>query len=136
MGIDGSYLFIAGEIGIGILFIWDRLHPTDTFDRIWDFVYPKVVFIIFSGLIPFMIWGFFSQYNTYQQKYSKPSSFEIAMAEDKAMLARVIEKQKLEEQQPIQEKEENLPPQKYNSGDNNFSIPLEQLLEGNHGRFL
>ena len=134
MEIDGFYLFIAGEIGIIIFIIMSRLN--DTFDRKWDFVYPKVVFIIFSGLIPLMVWSFFSRYNTYQQKYSKPSSFEIAMAEDKAMLARVIEKQKLEEQQPIQEMEENLPPQKYNSGDNNFSIPLEQLLEGNHGRFL
>ena len=134
MEIDGFYLFIAGEVGIIIFIIMSRL--TDTFERIWDFVYPKVVFIIFSGLIPLMVWGFFSQYNTYQQKYSKPSSYEIAMAEDKAMLARVIEKQKLEEQQPIQEKEENLPPQKYNSGDNNFSIPLQKLLEGNHGRFL
>jgi len=134
MEIDGFYLFIAGEIGIIIFIIMSRL--TDTFERIWDFVYPKVVFIIFSGLIPLMIWGFFAQYESYQKQYSKPSSFEIAMAEDQAMLARVIEKQKLEEQQPIQEKEENLPPQKYNSGDNNFSIPLEQLLEGNHGRFL
>ena len=134
MEIDGFYLFIAGEIGIGIFIIMSRL--TDTFDRIWDFVYPKVVFIIFSGLIPLMVWGFFSRYNTYQHKYSKPSSYEIAMAEDKAMLARVIEKQKLEEQQPIQEKEENLPPPKYFHGDNNFSIPLQQLLEGNHGRFM
>ena len=108
----------------------------DTFDRIWDRLYPIAVFIIFSGLIPLMVWGFFSRYNTYQQKYSKPSSYEIAMAEDKAMLARVIEKQKLEEQQPIQEKEENLPPQKYNPEGNNFRIPIQQLLEGNHGRFL
>ena len=134
MEIDGFYLFIAGEIGIGIFFIMSRL--TDTFDRIWDFVYPKVVFIIFSGLIPFMIWGFFAQHAAYQKAYSKPSWYERIVAEDKAMLARAVEKQKLEEQQPIQEKEENLPPQKYNSGDNNFSIPLEQLLEGNHGRFL
>ena len=108
----------------------------DTFDRIWDRLYPIAVFIIFSGLIPLMVWSFFSRYNTYQQKYSKPSSFEIAMAEDKAMLARVIKKQKLKEQQPIQEREKPLPPQIYNPEDNNFDIPLQLLLEGNHGRFL
>ena len=134
MEIDGFYLFIAGEIGIGIFIIMSRL--TDTFERIWDFVYPKVVFIIFSGLIPLMVWGFFSQYNTYQQKYSKPSSFEIAMAEDKAMLARAVEKQRLDELQPLKKREEPPPPQKYNPEDNNFSIPLQKLLEGNHGRYL
>ena len=134
MEIDGFYLFIAGEIGIIIFIIMSRL--TDTFERIWDFVYPKVVFIIFSGLIPLMVWGFFSRYNTYQQKYSKPSSYEIAMAEDKAMLERVSEKQKIKELQPIQEKGEFFPPPKYSPGDNNFDIPLQQLLEGNHGRLL
>ena len=108
----------------------------DTFDRIWDRLYPIAVFIIFSGLIPLMIWGFFSRHNTYQQKYSKPSSYEIAMAEDKAMLARVAEKEELKTHHPIQEKEEELPPQKYFPGNNDFNIPLEQLLEGNHGRLL
>ena len=134
MGIDGSYLFIAGEIGIGIFFIMSRL--TDTFDRIWDFVYPKVVFIIFSGLIPFMIWGFFAQHAAYQKAYSKPSWYERIVAEDKAMLARAVEKQKLEELQPLKKREEPPPPQKYNPEDNNFSIPLQKLLEGNHGRYL
>ena len=134
MGIDGSYLFVAGEIGIGIFFIMSRL--TDTFDRIWDFVYPKVVFIIFSGLIPFMIWGFFAQNAAYQKAYSKPSWYERIVAEDKAMLARAVEKQKLEELQPLKKREEPPPPQKYNPEDNNFSIPLQQLLEGNHGRLL
>ena len=134
MEIDGFYLFIAGEIGIGIFFIMSRL--TDTFDRIWDFVYPKVVFIIFSGLIPLMIWGFFAQNAAYKKDYSEPSWYERIVAEDKAMLARVVEKQKLEELQPLKKREEPPPPQKYNPEDNNFSIPLQQLLEGNHGRFL
>ena len=108
----------------------------DTFDRIWDRLYPIAVFIIFSGLIPLMAWSFFAQYDAYQEDYSGPSSYEIAMAEDKAMLERVSEKQKIKELQPIQEKEEFFPPPKYSPGDNNFDIPIQQLLEGNHGRLL
>ena len=108
----------------------------DAFDRIWDRLYPIAVFIIFSGLIPLMVWSFFSRHTTYQEKYSKPSSYEVAMSEDKAMLARVVEKQRRKDHLPIQEKEEDPPPQKYFPGDNDFNIPLEQLLEGNHGRFL
>ena len=134
MEIDGSYLFIAGEIGIGIFFIMSRL--TDTFDRIWDFVYPKVVFIIFSGLIPLMIWSFFAQYAAYQKDYSKPSWYERIVAQDKIMMNEAIKELEAQELEPVQEKEEELPPQKYNPEDNNFSIPLQKLLEGNHGRFL
>ena len=134
MEIDGSYLFIAGEIGIGIFFIMSRL--TDTFDRIWDFVYPKVVFIIFSGLIPFMIWGFFAQYAAYQKDASKPSWYERIVAQDKIMMNEAIKELESQELQPLQEKEEDLPPQTYSHGDNDFDIPLQQLLEGNHGRLL
>ena len=134
MGIDGSYLFIAGEIGIGIFFIMSRL--TDTFDRIWDFVYPKVVFTIFSGLIPLMIWGFFAQYAAYQRDAGKPSWYERIVAQDKIMMNEAIKELEAQELEPVQEKEEELPPQKYNPEDNNFSIPLQKLLEGNHGRFL
>ena len=134
MEIDGFYLFIAGEIGIGIFFIMSRL--TDTFDRIWDFVYPKVVFIIFSGLIPLMIWSFFAQYAAYQKDYSKPSWYERIVAQDKIMMNEAIKELEAQELQPLQEKEEDLPPPRYNHGDNDFDIPLQQLLEGNHGRFL
>ena len=134
MEIDGFYLFIAGEIGIGIFFIMSRL--TDTFDRIWDFVYPKVVFIIFSGLIPFMIWGFFAQHAAYQKAYSKPSWYERIVAQDKIMMNEAIKELESQELQPLQEKEEDLPPQTYSHGDNDFDIPLQHLLEGNHGRFL
>ena len=134
MEIDGFYLFIAVEIGIGIFFIMSRL--TDTFDRIWDFVYPKVVFIIFSGLIPLMIWSFFAQYAAYQKDYSKPSWYERIVAQDKIMMNEAIKELEAQELQPLQEKEEDLPPPRYNHGDNDFDIPLQQLLEGNHGRFL
>jgi hypothetical protein len=83
-----------------------------------------------------MVWSFFSRHTTYREKYSRPSSYEIAISEDRAMLARVTEKQKLKEYHPIQEKEDPLPPQIYDPGDGNFNIPLQQLLEGNHGRLL
>jgi hypothetical protein len=108
----------------------------DTFDRIWDRLYPIAVFIIFSALIPLMLWGFFAQNTAYKKKYSKPSSYEVVVSEDRAMLARVVEKQRRREHLPIQEKEEDLPTPQYFPGDDDFNIPLEQLLEGNHGRFL
>ena len=134
MEIDGFYLFIAGEIGIIIFIIMSRL--TDTFERIWDFVYPKVVFIIFSGLIPFMIWGFFAQHAAYQKQYSKPSWLERRLAQQEAMMNKVLKEDSLKKSQPVQKREAPLPPQIHNPEDNNFSIPLQQLLEGNHGRYL
>ena len=107
-----------------------------TFDQIWDRLYPIAVFIIFSALIPLMLWGFFAQNTAYNKKYSKPSSYEVAMSNDRAMLARVTEKQKHREHHPIQKKEEPPPPQIYSPGDDNFNIPLQELLEGSHGILL
>mgnify|MGYP000912771607 FL=1 len=52
------------------------------------------------------------------------------------MMKKVLKEDSLKKSHPVQEKEEDLPPPKYFPGDNNFSIPLQQLLEGNHGRFL
>ena len=134
MEIDGFYLFIAGEIGIGIFIIMSRLN--DTFERIWDTLFGLVLNTIYIALIPFMIWGFFAQYDAYQKQYSKPSWLERRLAQDKIMMNEAIKELEAQELEPVQEKEEELPPQKYNPEDNNFSIPLQQLLEGNHGRFL
>ena len=108
----------------------------DTFDRIWDRLYPIVVFIIFSAFIPFMIWGFFAQHAAYQEDYSRPTAYDRFVAEDKAMLASAIEKKRLKDLQPVQKRKAPLPPQVYSHGDNDFDIPLKQLLEGNHGRLL
>ena len=134
MEIDGFYLFIAGEIGIGIFIIMSRLN--DTFERIWDTLFGLVLNTIYIALIPFMIWGFFAQYDAYQKQYSKPSWLERRLAQDKIMMNEAIKELEAQELQPLQEKEEELPPQKYNPEDNNFSIPLQKLLEGNHGRYL
>ena len=134
MEIDGFYLFIAGEIGIGIFIIMSRLN--DTFERIWDTLFGLVLNTIYIALIPFMIWGFFAQYDAYQKQYSKPSWLERRLAQDKIMMNEAIKELEAQELEPVQEKEEELPPQKYNPEDNNFSIPLQKLLEGNHGRFL
>ena len=108
----------------------------DTFDRIWDSLYPIAVFIIFSALIPFMIWGFFAQHAAYQRDSLRPTAYERLVAEEKAILKEVLKEGNLKKPQPVQKKEEYLPPQKYFPGGDNFNIPLEQLLEGNHGRLL
>ena len=52
------------------------------------------------------------------------------------MMNEAIKEQEAQKLQSAQEKEDTLPPPKYFPEDNNFSIPLQQLLEGNHGRFL
>ena len=43
---------------------------------------------------------------------------------------------RIKEQQRVKEKGIIPPPQLYKPGDNEFSIPLQRLLEGNHGRLL
>ena len=108
----------------------------DTFDRIWDRYYPIAVFIIFSGLVPLMIWSFFAQHEGYKKDYSGESWYEKVASQDKAMIKEVINELEAHELHSVEEREDSLPPQIYNPEDNNFSIPLEQLLEGNHGRFL
>ena len=107
-----------------------------TFERIFDTLYRLVFNTIYIALIPFMIWGFFAQYDAYQKQYSKPSWLERRLAQDKIMMNEAIKELEAQELEPVQEKEEELPPQIYNPEDNNFSIPLQQLLEGNHGRYL
>jgi hypothetical protein len=108
----------------------------DTFDRIWDRLYPIVVFIIFSAFIPFMIWGFFAQTAAYQKDSRRPTAYDRFVAEDKAMLKEILKEDSLKKPQPVQKRETPPPPQIYSHGDNDFDIPLQQLLEGNHGRLL
>ena len=107
-----------------------------TFERIFDTLYRLVFNTIYIALIPFMIWGFFTQYDTYQKKYSKPSWVERRLAQQEVMMKKVLKEDSLKKSHPVQKREVPLPPQTYSHGDNNFDIPLEQLLEGNHGRFL
>ena len=107
-----------------------------TFERIFDTLYCLVFNTIYIALIPFMIWGFFAQTAAYKKDYSKPTWYERFVAEDKAWLARSEEILKHKELQPVEKKEEELPPLIYTPGDDNFDIPLQQLLEGNHGRLL
>ena len=107
-----------------------------TFERIWDTLYRLVFYTIYTALIPFMIWGFFTQYDTYQKQYSKPSWLERRLARQEAMIKEVLKEDSLKKPHPVQKREAPLPPQIHNPEDNNFSIPLQQLLEGNHGRFL
>ena len=108
----------------------------DTFDRIWDTLYPIVVFIIFSALIPFMIWGFFAQTAAYKKDSLRPTAYDRFVAEDKSWLKKALKESNLKEPQPVQERVAPPPPQTYSHEDNDFNIPLEQLLEGNHGRLL
>ena len=114
-----------------------------TFERTFDTLYRLVFNTIYIALIPFMIWGFFTQYDTYQKKYSKPSWVERRLAQQEVMMNKVVKEDSLKKSHPVQKREAPLqergvplPIPKYFPGDNNFNIPLQQLLEGNHGRLL
>ena len=107
-----------------------------TFERIFDTLYRLVFNTIYIALIPFMIWGFFTQYDTYQKQYSKPSWLEKRLAQQEIMIKKVLKADSLKKSHPVQKREAPLPPQLHNPEDNNFNIPLQQLLEGNHGRLL
>ena len=107
-----------------------------TFERIFDTLYRLVFNTIYIALIPFMIWGFFTQYDTYQKKYSKPSWVERRLVQQEGMIKRVLKEDSLKKSHPVQKREVPLPPQQYSPGGDNFNIPLQQLLEGNHGRLL
>ena len=107
-----------------------------TFERIFDTLYRLVFNTIYIALIPFMIWAFFTQHDVYQKKYSKGTWPEREEARVQVMIKKVLKEDSLKKSQPAQKREAPLPPQIHNPEDNNFSIPLQQLLEGNHGRFL
>ena len=107
-----------------------------TFERIFDTLYRLVFNTIYIALIPFMIWGFFTQHDVYQKKYSKGTWPEREEARVQGMIKKVLKEDSLKKSHPVQKREAPLPPQIHNPEDNNFDIPLEQLLEGNHGRFL
>ena len=103
-----------------------------TFDKILDCVWPTVLVL----LTPLMVYGFFGQNAAYKEMYSKPSWLERRTALTEKAINTALERVELNESKPVREKEHSTPhPKLYNSGDNNFNIPLEQLLEGKHGYF-
>ena len=103
-----------------------------TFDKILDCFWPTVLVI----LSPLMIYGFFGQNAAYKEMYSKPSWLERRTALTNKAINEALERNELVESRPVREKEHSPPPKLYNPDDNDFNIPLEQLLEGNHGRLL
>ena len=104
----------------------------DIFEKVLDSIYP-MVFIV---MIPIGIYGFISVTARYEERNSQPKWYEQTLARSNAVLERGIERSdRLQKQSPL-EKGHPPMPKLYNQEDNNFSIPLEQLLEGNHGRIL
>ncbi len=84
--------------------------------------------------VPLMIYGFMGKVSDNQAAKGYPS-YDERLAESHRKAMRDAEA-KLKEQQTVKEKGIIPPPQLYNPDDKDFNIPLEQLLEGNHGRFL
>ena len=104
----------------------------DIFEKVLDSIYP-MVFIV---MIPIGIYGFISVTSRYEERNSQPTWYEETLARSNAALKRGLERsERLQKQSPL-EKGHPPMPKLYKQEDNNFSIPLEQLLEGNHGRIL
>ena len=101
-------------------------------DKVLDLVWPTVLVI----LTPLMIYGFFGQNAAYKEMYSKPSWLERRTIVTNKAIDTALSRDELKMGRPVREKEEPQPPQLFNQGDENFGIPLEELLEGNHGRLL
>lgn len=101
-------------------------------DKVLDLVWPTVLVI----LTPLMIYGFFGQNAAYKEMYSKPSWLERRTIVTNKAIDAALSRDELKMGRPVREKEEPQPPQLFNQGDENFGIPLEELLEGNHGRLL
>ena len=101
-------------------------------DKVLDLVWPTVLVI----LTPLMIYGFFGQNAAYKEMYSKPSWLERRTIVTNNAIDAALSRDELKMCRPVREKEEPQPPHLFNQGDENFGIPLEELLEGNHGRLL
>ncbi|MBO55765.1 MAG: hypothetical protein CL886_08920 [Dehalococcoidia bacterium] len=102
------------------------------FEKILDSIY----LFGFILMIPIGIYGFSSATSKYEARNSQQSWYEETVARDKAALERGLSKvEQVQNQSPLQ-KGHPPPPQLYQPGDNDFNLPLQQLLEGNHGRLL
>ena len=84
--------------------------------------------------VPLMIYGFIGKVELNRENNNRPTWDEENAAITQKLLREA--EAKLKDQQTVHEKGIIPPPQLNNPNDNNFNIPLEQLLEGNHGRFL
>ena len=84
--------------------------------------------------VPLSIYGFIGATSAHEELRKLPTKDELIAASIKKYKQQAEEK--LKEQQTVKEKGIIPPPQLYNPDDKDFKITLEQLLEGNHGRFL
>ena len=102
----------------------------EKFEKILDCFWPTVLVM----LSPLMIYGFMGMAEANRKNKETPTHDEmLAAAHRKVMMEAEA---RIKEQQTVKEKGIIPPPQLYNPDDKDFNIPLEQLLEGNHGRYL
>ena len=102
------------------------------FEKILDSIYPA----IFIAMIPIWIYGFNGVTSGYEERNNRPTWHEDTIARKAIALKRGLERlDRIQKQSPLQ-KGHPPPPQLYKPEDNDFNIPLEELLEGNHGRLL
>ena len=102
----------------------------ETFEKILDCFWPTVLVM----LSPLMIYGFMSMAEANRKNKETPTHDELLAAAHRKVMMEA--EARIKEQQTVKEKGIIPPHQLYKPGDNEFSIPLQRLLEGNHGRLL
>ena len=102
----------------------------DIFERIWDSIY----LVVLGLMTPLVIYVFIGVSSAGQELSKLPTRDEIIASSIKKYKRQAAELEK--KAQPVKKKEFIPPPQLYRPGNDDFNIPLEQLLEGNHGRLL
>ena len=101
----------------------------ETFEKILDCFWPTVLVM----LSPLMIYGFMGMAEANRKNKETPTHDELLAAAHRKVMMEA--EARIKEQQTVKEKG-IIPPKLYKPDDNDFNIPLEKLLEGNHGRLL
>ena len=124
MEIDGFYLFIAGEIAVGLIFIIANLYTINWLDKLIDFFGNVITYIVFPIIIIGGIWS-----ANERHKQNK------LWHENQRIQAQVRLKAQLKDKEQIYESGTNINP--YSSEKVEKLIPIEELIEsGIRDKFL
>ena len=124
MRIDGFYLFVAGEIAVGLIFIIARLYTINWLDKLIDFFGNVVTYVIFPIL---MIGGIWAANERHKQNK--------LWHENQRIQAQIRLKAQLKDKEQIYGSGTNINP--YSSEKVEKLIPIEELIEsGIRDKFL
>ncbi len=94
------------------------------------------MYVVGIFLVPLMIYGTYGTHKRYQAGKGQPDRWEVYRAQEEKMLKDVLSKHNSDNIPNIIKKlPDQSSPRKFEISDE-FNIPLNKLLEGNHGRYL